>query len=295
MRMEALSPMYETHKTCLLCGSDKIRSPGQEFERAFLVKCDSCGLAFSRRIPTPEELRENYSSYPRNNVISPVTIKRYEELLDRFEAKRKMNRLLDVGCGDGHFLEAAQKRGWEVYGTEFTANAVELCRSKKIQMHQGTIQDYPAGISFDVITSFEVIEHLNNGRDHVKKIAELLRAGGLFYFTTPNYNSLSRRLLGGKWTALGYPDHLTYYSPSTITRLLNGVGLEREALEVTGFSRERFVSSKGPAAGIEGSDEALRRAVESKAHLRLAKNLMNRVLTLFGLGDSLKGRFVKRA
>ncbi|MFK5036992.1 hypothetical protein ACI4BF_27960, partial [Klebsiella pneumoniae] len=63
--------------------------------------------------------------------------------------------------------------------------------------------------------------------------------------------------------------------------------------ETTGFSRERFLSAQSPGASREGSDEELRRLVESKAHLRLAKSVVNRILSFFRLGDTLKGTFCK--
>jgi Fe2+ transport system protein FeoA len=115
---------------------------------------------YGERIPSLQELNDHYGKYPRNTSISPLTIKRYEELLEQFEPYRRTNRLLDVGCGDGHFLEVAKRKGWTVYGTEYTSEAVNVGRAKGIEMHEGLIQSFTAAGEFDVITSFEVLEHV---------------------------------------------------------------------------------------------------------------------------------------
>jgi 2-polyprenyl-3-methyl-5-hydroxy-6-metoxy-1,4-benzoquinol methylase len=284
--------MTNLHTSCLLCQSKALDPLPEEYAHAYLVQCKSCGLVFGSRIPTQEELQAHYAQYPRNTSISPVTVKRYEELLEKMEPWRKTNKILDVGCGDGHFLEAAKRKGWDVYGTEFTDEAIASCRAKGINMFKGSIQSYNEN-NFDVITSFEVLEHINDGREHVRKIHSLLRAGGLFYFTTPNFSSLSRKKLGGKWNVIEYPEHLTYYTTSTITRLLTEAGFKKRSMRTTGFSPQRFNLSKGTATRPGNSDESLRLAIEEKAHLRLAKNIANGLLNLFRAGDTLKGFFTK--
>ena len=285
--------MENFHKKCLVCNSEDLIPMGKEYAHAYLVKCKSCGLVFCKRIPTQEELTDHYAKYTRNNSISPITLTRYEELLEKFESKRKLNRLLDIGCGDGYFLDAAKKRGWEVYGIEFMDNAVELCQSKGIVMHKGTLQTYPLEIQFDVITSFEVLEHINDGKNHVQKIYELLRSGGLFYFTTPNFNSLTRKLIGGKWMVIEYPEHLTYYTSRTIKNLLLASGFRKVTLKTTGYSKEHMKISESKKTSPENSDESLRESMEQKFHLRLAKKIINGILNFTKSGDTLKGFFTK--
>lgn len=283
-------PLFHSH--CLVCNSTNLSPKGKSYEHAYLVSCRDCGLVFGKRIPTPDELQAHYAQYTRDNSISPITVSRYEELLEKFEPYRKLNRILDIGCGDGHFLAVAQKKGWQVFGTEYTDEAVKVSRAKGIEIHQGSIQDYNAD-QFDVITSFEVLEHINDGREHVQKIKSLLRAGGLFYFTTPNFNSFSRKWLGGKWNVIEYPEHLTYYTVRTITKLLTDAGFKKDSIRTTGFSPQRFKLSVGTATRVGNSDESLRNAIEEKAYLRLAKNIVNGTLNAFRSGDTLKGFFIK--
>ena len=126
----------KTHKHCLICQSKNI-SGLRKYERHFLNYCLNCGFVFSERIPSHRELEEHYKGYSRDDYLSPLTIKRYNELLDYFEQFRKTNNLLDIGCGMGYFLVEAKKRGWNVFGTEFTDTAIKICKQKEISMKKG--------------------------------------------------------------------------------------------------------------------------------------------------------------
>ena len=168
------------HTECLISGSTNLKKLNG-YEEANLVKSKPLGFVFSKSIPTTEELVKHYEKYSRQDYLSPVTIKRYDELLEMFEKYRKTNRILDVGCGVGYFLQHAAKKGWQVYGTEFTDAAIESCREKGIIMNQGALSvEWFEKESFDIITSFEVLEHINNPRPEVAGFYSLLRRGGCF-------------------------------------------------------------------------------------------------------------------
>jgi SAM-dependent methyltransferase len=254
---------------------------------------------FSKKIPTNEELNKFYNSYGINNYLSPLTIKRYNELLDKFEPYRKTNKLIDVGCGIGYFLDEAKKRGWEVYGTEFSGKSADICSAKGINIRKGILNadNYQAGM-FDIITSFEVIEHINNPRTELKTFNSILREGGLVYVTTPNFNSLLRYRLKSAYNVITYPEHLCYYTPNTLNKLFGAFGFNGKFIETTGISLTRFRTSSGKSdqkiISAKSDDERIRNKVDNKWYLQLAKRTINKTLTFFGLGDSLKGWFIKR-
>ncbi len=202
-----------------------------------MVKCLACSFVFAQRIPTVAELEKHYEGYRRNDYLSPLTIKRYEELLDKLEPYRKTNNLIDVGCGIGYFLEVAKKRGWNVYGTEYTDSAVEICESKGISMKKGELNpdNYPEGF-FDIITSFEVIEHINNPCQELLKFNKILRVGGCVYITTPNFNSLLRYVLKQDYSVITYPDHLSYYTPKTLKKVFSDNGFHKKWIKTIGIS-----------------------------------------------------------
>jgi len=297
-------PILNQHTQCIVCESSRIKPFGDYYEQCGLVKCQNCGLVFMEKIPTPEELNNYYSrySYEREVAIPPLTIKRYHELLDEFEGYRKTGRLLDVGCGRGWFLKEAKKRGWEVYGTEYSEIAIERCSAQGIEMRSGALQQgmFPDAY-FDVITSFEVIEHINNPNDDLALIAKFVRKGGLFYCTTPNFNSAMRFYLKTDYNVIGYPEHLTYYTRKTLKHVVEKHGFKCRKFLSTGISINRLRASR-PAANSNGSDPAsgvsadenLRNQMEQKWYLGVIKSLANQLFTMTNTGLALKGYFVKK-
>jgi 2-polyprenyl-3-methyl-5-hydroxy-6-metoxy-1,4-benzoquinol methylase len=215
------------------------------------------------------------------------------------EPFRKTGRLLDIGCGIGFFLDEAKKRGWAVYGTEYSERLIGLLREKGITIHEGQLnsENYEEGF-FDVVTSFEVIEHINNPTSEVTEINKLIRKGGLVYLTTPNFNSLLRRKLKIKYNVINYPEHLSYYTPSTIARLFTSNGFKKWKVETTGISLTRLRTSQGTSAqkyvSASSDDEKLRQQMDEKWYLGLVKKIVNSSLTAIGSGDSLKGWFIKK-
>lgn len=295
----------KTFLRCVLCGSNSIK-PIKGYESAYLSKCTKCGFVFSHNKPSAEELSAHYEGYGRNDYLSPVTIRRYHELLDKFEKVRKTKNMLDVGCGVGYFLEVAKERGWNVYGTEYTDAAIKICTSKGITMHKGQLNpaDY-APEFFDVVTSFEVLEHINTPLDEIANITSLIRKGGYFYVTTPNFNSLLRYHLKGTYNVIGWPEHLSYYTPKTLDFLMKKNHLKKIYIQTTGISPTRFITSKkttepqqekqeGTKFIAEGThDEKLRNSIEKNILLGALKSGVNSMLTLTGKGDALKGLFKK--
>jgi hypothetical protein len=115
---------------------------------------------------------------------------------------------------------------------------------------------------------------------------------GGFYFTTPNFNSLSRRCLGGRWVVIEYPEHLVYYTVSTVDRLLSGAGFSRQSVRTTGFSPESVRCSTGTGTMPGHADEGLRSEIEGRVFLRMARDIVNGLLNIFRAGYTLKGFYV---
>jgi 2-polyprenyl-3-methyl-5-hydroxy-6-metoxy-1,4-benzoquinol methylase len=290
------------HRTCLLCTSSELR-PLAAYSRCHLVRCRRCDFVFVGRIPTDQELADHYvglfdAHREGYDFLSPITAKRYGEWLDEFERYRSTNRILDVGCGVGHFLRHAIDRGWDAYGTEYPSDQVETCRGRGISMCQGALdprQYEPA--SFDVVTSIEVIEHVRDPAAELAAIHSLIRPGGILYITTPNFGSLSRHLLREKWNVLSYPEHLSYFTVGTLSRELQKLGMRRVKAEATGFSftrvRASLRSETTSFVAADQTDEKLRNALDGNEMLRRAKHLVDTLLTATSAGDAVKLTFQK--
>ncbi|MBX2958845.1 MAG: class I SAM-dependent methyltransferase [Flavobacteriales bacterium] len=127
------------HTNCLITNAQDLY-PLKGYEAAYLVKSKSSGFVFCSKIPTDEEILNHYTNYPIGyGVNSAITTIRINEVLDGFEKFRKTNNMLDVGCGPGLFLIEAKKRGWEVYGTEFTDKQLAYLKDKGINTLKGKL------------------------------------------------------------------------------------------------------------------------------------------------------------
>ena len=166
-------------------------------------------------------------------------------------------------------------------------------------MHEGILKPGIFEIpEFDVIISSETIEHINNPREEISNIFKLLRKGGLFYVTTPNFDSYLRRLLKAKFNIIEYPEHLCYYTKSTLNRLLSQTGFSRVKLLTTGISVFRYRSSiadnKNKVNNNRDVDEMLRNKMSKSRFLGFIKNSSNYVLSIFRIGMTLKGFYIKK-
>ena len=284
---------YRKHEQCLLTGAKDLE-PLKGYEKDYLVKSKSSGFVFCERIPEIEELEKHYTDYPRVTELPALTKKRYAELLDGFEPYRKANNLLDVGCGNGLFLLEAKKRGWNVFGTEFTKDAVDFCRGNGILMKEGPLRvnDYDLE-KFDVITSFEVIEHINYPAAESSNFRELLRKGGLLYVTTPNFNCTERCALGPKYDIIEYPEHLCYFTPRTLKLLFGRNGFRTLRIEAVNIDLGKLRGSFKGRIDTNTDGGKMRANVESNPFLKGMKKVINLLLNFLGIGNALKGWFVK--
>jgi 2-polyprenyl-3-methyl-5-hydroxy-6-metoxy-1,4-benzoquinol methylase len=283
------------HGGCPVCQADgNAWSCMKRYRHARLHRCRRCGHVFADGIPTGTELDRHYGGYPRAPCSSEITLRRYEELLDAFEPYRQRNRLLDVGCGVGDFLVAARARGWEVQGVELEQRARAICADRGLTVIEAPLDParFPSA-GFDVVSALEVLEHMIDPRAEMHSVASVLRPGGLLYVTTPNFASLTRRLLGPRSSVIAYPEHLGYFRPATLERLLSDAGLVRIELRATGFSvgQVRDAIRSGAPSERKSVDESLRSALEHRRSLKLAKRAVNFGLSRLSLGDTLKASY----
>lgn len=132
-------------------------------------------------------------------------------------------KILDVGCAAGFFLKIASDLGWQVTGIEISQEAVEFARtSLDLDVICGRFEttDFKEN-SFHVITAWDVIEHVLDPVVFVEKAKKLLVPGGLLVLGTPNIGSLAARIRGKKWPILRPPEHLFYFNPVSLDKLLS--------------------------------------------------------------------------
>lgn len=281
---------------CLICNSENIH-PLKGYERHDMAVCGKCGFVFMYRVPTMQELTDHYKTYSYAGSPGQSTLISFNRLLDTFESYRKNNNLLDFGCGRGWFLDEAKKRGWNVYGTEFSQEAVSLCESKGIIMKNGNLlmEDFD-GVRFDVVFCSEVIEHVNDPVPQLKSMFKVLRPGGCIYLTTPNFNCYLRHQFGPDFNIIEYPEHLCYFTKRTMDLAMRKAGFIRHSLRTTGISLSRAAGSAQPGtiqAGVKEKDEHLRSAMNSNRLMLAVKEMANLALSVTGLGFTIKAMYLK--
>lgn len=211
----------------------------------------------------------------------------------------KPGTILDVGCGTGRFLEIAQKGGWVTQGLElFPGIAQETAARLGIKVSASSIleTDLPSH-SFDVITMFDVIEHIEEPVRALDICERILKPGGVLILTTPNFNGLGRRLMGKDAFAIWPDEHLIYFRPSTLRKALALAGFghvemntrdiypENVAMFLSRLrGREQLISSR--PTGTETSVLSVKSLARGRV-LRRVRSLANRIFSHILWGDEL--------
>jgi len=154
-------------------------------------------------------------------------------------------RLLDVGCGDGAYLEYMQSLGWDVEGVDFDPGAVAAARARGVPVKTGDLaqQDYGEDM-FDVITLNHVIEHVPRPRDLLRECRRVLKPGGRLIVVTPNTDSWAHRHFGRSWRGLEPPRHLHIFTGPSLVALAAGIGLNVNVSFTVAGSRRTLLASR---------------------------------------------------
>ncbi len=200
-------------------------------------RCTSCGLIFLNPRPDAGDISwyydEEYYRRGERKFRNWVEIPRFlfarqrARRLQRFIARRgaRKGRVLDVGCGQGTFLRLLKREGWEVLGTELSEKQARRAVEAGLPVTIGDVQEgqFPPA-SLDLITLWEVIEHLRQPAALMKLIRPMLSKRAIVAISTPNIAGLGARTFREKWFCLDPPRHLYLFSPKTLEHLMNRAG-----------------------------------------------------------------------
>lgn len=207
-----------------------------------IVRCKSCGLLTLRPLPSEAQLESfygadyfhcdrplhgGYEDYEGDAENIKRSFRKRMRLVDEWKSVRVGNAL-DVGCATGLFLEVLREKGWHAQGLERSAYAAQKARDKGFQVNQNDIQsaDLPRE-HFDLISLWDVIEHVQDPLGTLKRCREALAPGGFLLLSTPDASAPLARLLGAQW--LGFRsagEHLFFFGRNTLTQMLEKAGFE---------------------------------------------------------------------
>lgn len=134
--------------------------------------------------------------------------------------------LLDVGAGSGGAVGHFRALGWDAIGVDVDPAAVTAARAAELPVTEGEITDLPGCARFDAVTMSHSLEHLHDPAGALTAAYRLLKPGGVLELTTPNANSLGRRVYGRDWLGLDPPRHLVVLTPRAVTRAVQAAGFQ---------------------------------------------------------------------
>ena len=235
-------------RSCPICGSEKLKvylngSRHSLDQSAFgssrtdvaigrILRCTNCSFGFTETRPSESQLRQLYghldaSVYESETAGRRRTAQRHLKILRRYASHA--GRLLDVGCASARFVVACVEAGWSVVGLEpseaLSAEATKVV-ANRAQIVAMTLEDADfAPSSFDVVTMWDVLEHVSDPAAFFQRAASLVKPGGLLLINVPNLDSLAARILRRRWPLL-LPEHLNYFNLESLRACARCSGVE---------------------------------------------------------------------
>lgn len=244
-----------------------------------IYRCSACTFVFNEPAAGEADHLDEYAEIEDPDYLDQKLSRRltYARELDRVARFQPSGDLLDVGCYAGFFLEQARDRGYRVQGVEPSRWAALHARDELgLDVWNGPIEDFETDRRFDVVTLWDVIEHLEDPVSVLRCIRKLLKPGGVLAFTTHNLDSALARVMRGRYPFF-MEMHTIHMNNRTRDLLLEKSGFERVALE----PHRRALRFGYLLSRLRRIGDAPERAAQAMARgLRIA----NRIVWVGGVG-----------
>jgi 2-polyprenyl-3-methyl-5-hydroxy-6-metoxy-1,4-benzoquinol methylase len=244
MTLHAADALVEV--VCALCGSLQREERFREAPYSVYL-CSGCGLTYVSPRIRDERLIEDvydeeywrssaartrgYGDYVGDAELMRATFRRRLRVVQRHT--RGPGRALDVGCAAGFFLDVLSNVDWDVFGVEPSRSmadaAAQRLGSERVQCARFEDADH-APQSFDLITMWDVLEHLSDPVGALRQARQLLAPGGRLILETQNVNSRAAKVLGRRWHHYKHAEHLVHFEPRTLEYALEAAGLHMTEL-----------------------------------------------------------------
>jgi SAM-dependent methyltransferase len=227
-----------------------------------VLRCRSCGLAYRSFRPNSDQLSSLYrvaddSTYEAEMPNRLRTAERHKRIIEKHV--QGAGSILDVGCASGAFLRLMRESGWSVCGVE--PSEAQFQRATKVLgagviIQQCVLQEASLEGGFDLVTMWDVLEHVTHPVEFLSLAASLLRPGGFVVLNVPRIDSTAARLMGRRWPVL-LAEHLNYFTVPSL-RICGGeagLSLVHTGQRPAAFSLD-YILFRASQHGVFGSSFA---------------------------------------
>lgn len=217
---------------CCVCGNQHPTGFTLKYQKEnfAVVTCNSCSMHF---IPPFFRKKITYTQYKNEAVTEAVRkgnnwvkIQRHKLRFKFIQKFIKKGKLFDLGAGWGHFMLAGQELGYDVFGVEISEQPYQYCvNDLKLPVAHMDFFEMDESKKFDIITMWDVLEHIDKADEFLAKCAKLTQTGGYLVLQVPQIDSYLSRRHADNWKMMGL-DHVNYFGKKTITRILEKHGYE---------------------------------------------------------------------
>ncbi|MCF8424184.1 MAG: class I SAM-dependent methyltransferase [Bacteroidia bacterium] len=232
--------------TCCVCGniSEERFKINYEKEKFSVVECKDCSFTF---IPPYFRKKISYENYKDENVANAVRngnnwvkIERHKIRYELIKKYKSSGSLFDLGAGWGHFMLTGQMLGYQVYGIEISEQPYLYSKNDlKLPVDHIDFFDMNEDKTFDIVTMWDVLEHIDKADDVIAKCARITSKNGIIVIQVPQIDSYFAKKHKDNWKMMGL-DHVNYFGKKTITQLLKKHGYKVETIK-SSFEIKLFI------------------------------------------------------
>ncbi|MDY7019276.1 MAG: class I SAM-dependent methyltransferase [Chloroflexota bacterium] len=201
--------------------------PGDKYGRH--VKCRNCGLVYVNPIEGNGRINEDYSQRKNNDadIIRGSRLKAAKSQMQLVEKYSRGTSLLDIGCGEGFFLFNAYRMGYTVKGIELSEEAAEYARREfNIDIETKPFEEAEFRENcFDVVTLWQVLEHVPHPLVILEEVHRILKPGGLVVVSTPDFGGVLAKILRRRWWNIRRL-HINQFATGTLNAILENAGFK---------------------------------------------------------------------
>jgi SAM-dependent methyltransferase len=245
---------YGVHRLCPLCGNENADTKPSIYSKdPWIIKmCAQCRLVYLENPPPYEDLEETFAWEKTSHQVSQEKktkesalrrgVRVIEHYKDRLIRRDKLIDLvkhyfpagpvIDIGCGGGEVMSRLDQK-YTTFGVEVSKNlsgrAQQIAKSRGGRVFCGNALlglDTFEKDFFSAAIMSAYLEHESAPREVLQKILRILRPGAPLIIKVPNYGCLNRIVMGQKWCGFRYPDHVNYWTPETLIKIIRDTGFQ---------------------------------------------------------------------